>query len=108
MSWSTLKSVKIKPTRWCFESLKYVISVDFYNTHISNGKLEMQMEMQMAVLLHVESGSIRFVYDYDCCICHLHARHITFYLGVHRISNPAGIPAGFDEFSKSGIRPDFF
>jgi hypothetical protein len=25
-------------------------------------------------------------------------------LGVHRISNPAGIPAGFNEFS--GIRPD--
>ena len=30
-----------------------------------------------------------------------------FKLGVRRISNPAGIPAGFDEFSKSGIRPDF-
>jgi hypothetical protein len=27
-----------------------------------------------------------------------------FTLGVHRISNPAGIPAGFNEFS--GIRQD--
>ena len=32
---------------------------------------------------------------------------VVWYVGVHRISNPAGIPAGFHGFSWSGIRPDF-
>ena len=41
-------------------------------------------------------------------LCWAQLCHFTLsFLGVHRISNPVGIPAGFDEFSKSGIRPDF-